>query len=119
MNYAELFGVDPKVAEKMAMTLEVWLDNPLLPVLEVAEKAGIGRTTFYNYRQNPAFMAEYKRRCQQRFAELEAAAIEVLANKLYDGNQRAAEFVADRVGYAPKQKLELETTKTIVVSVEE
>lgn len=99
--------------------LETWLNNPLLPFAEIAEKAGISETTFWSYRQDENFMEEYHKRCKQRFAELEALALENLAIKLENCDWNATKYALDSLDYSAKQKVDLSTSNTIKISIEE
>lgn len=104
---------------KMNHVLETWLENPLLRYDEVAEKAGISVRAFYDYRQNPEFVAEYNRRCDEWFGSLKCKAIEVIGNAIEDGDVKAAQWLADRVGYAPKTQVEVSTPNTVKISITE
>lgn len=110
------YGATNQGMEKhMEHSLNVWLSNPMLSLDEVADKAGISTTQFYRYRQMPAYMAEYRKRCRDRFSELEAKAIEVLENKLNEEDWKAVQYVLDGLDYNAKQKIE--TTATITINV--
>ena len=116
----EVFCVtDERQAERMDAMLTVWLNNPLLDYEEIAEKAGIGVTTFWTYRQNTKFMEEYRKRNRARFTALEAKLIEKFEEKVDDGDWQAIKYGLDGLDYGAKTKIELETTKTIMVSIEE
>lgn len=115
----ELYGVnDDETANRMEVMLCAWMDNPLLNFKECAEKAGIGTTTFWHYRKNEFFMAEYRRRCRQRFESMEAKALERLEEKIDDGDWNATKYVLDGLDYGGKNKVELDAKTTIVVNVE-
>lgn len=111
----------PSVATKedrMRKTLEIWLANPFDTFEQIAEKAGVGDKTFYRYRQNPEFMAEYHARQKERFSALEGKAIAQLENKLDEGEWKAIQYTLDGLGYKPIDKLEVQQT-TINVTVDE
>ena len=99
--------------------LQVWLDNPRLSFTEIAEKAGIDRTTFYWYRQDPEFMAKYHERCKQRFAQLEALALENLMDKLNDEDWQATKYALDGLKYNATQQVEVSTPTPITININE
>ena len=49
--------------ERRRKALETWVNNPLMSYEQIAEAAGISFTTFYRYRQDEDFMADYKKEC--------------------------------------------------------
>lgn len=106
------------IEDRKRKVLETWLDNPLLDYNEIAEKAGIPTRTFYDYRHNEAFMAEYRKRCRERFSGLEAKAIEVLDNKLNEEDWRACQYVLDSLDYGARQKIDAQCATTITINVE-
>ena len=107
-----------KMNENMNHVLEIWLNNPLLSYVEIAEKAGISDSTFLRYRQNEEFMKRYDARCKERFRDLQAKAMEQLEILIEQGHWNATKYALDGNDYAGKQKLEINST-TIKVSVEE
>lgn len=107
------------IDERKRIALQVWVDNPLLSFEEVAAKAGIADKTFYRYRQDPAFMDEYKKMCQERFKTLEGKAVYLLNEQLDAKNWNAIKYALDSLGYKPTDKVEQVTETTIKVSVED
>lgn len=99
--------------------LEVWLNNPRLNLAEIAEKAGISQNAFYKLRQNPEFMEEYHQRCQQRYKEAEALAIENLIDKLYEEDWQATKYALDGLNYGGKTAVELSTANSINIKIDE
>mgnify|MGYP002524590954 CR=1 FL=1 len=92
------YGADDGAMEnRMENVLTVWLENPLLTFEEIADKAHVGSSTFWRYRQNPEYMAEYHKRCRERFSGLEAKAIEVLDNKLGRVHTKESKIMANRI----------------------
>lgn len=87
--------------------LEVWLENPLIPLDEVADKAGIGKKTFWRYRQDAQFMEQYRNRCRERFAALENKAVTLLDVEMDKGNWNAIKYTLDGLGYKPTDKQEI------------
>lgn len=109
---------DDDTEARMLRTLEVWLNNPLMRLDDVAETAGVGKKTFYRYRQNPLFMEEYRKRQRERFAALEGKAIELLDQELDNKNWNAIKYTLDGLGYKPTDKVEI-TETTIKVDIDE
>ena len=107
----------PQQADKMRQIMQVWLDNPLLTLREVAEKAGVSHDTLHDYQQNPEWIAEYKAECDKRFECLRAAAVENLENALLDGDWRATTYVLDSLGYNATQKINVDGNTTIHISI--
>lgn len=105
--------------ERKAAALECWLNNPLLSFTEIAEKAGISDSTFLRYRQDPAFMEEYHRRCKAYFASLEALALENLTIRLEQNDWNATKYTLDSLDYSAKQKVDLSTPNTISIKISE
>lgn len=105
--------------QRMEIALQTWVDNPLLPLDEVAHLANISAKTFYRYRQEPQFMEEYHRRCQARFKSLEGKAVELLDEQLNIKNWNAIKFALENMGYKPTEKIEQVNETTIKVSVDE
>ena len=101
----------------MTAALETWLANPLLNYNEIAEKANIHPTTFWSYRTNPEFMEEYHKRNKERFASMEAKALEVLEIKLDEEDWKACQYVLDGLDYGGKTKIEANTATTITINV--
>lgn len=109
----------PKQAAKMKYVMQVWLSNPLLTAKEVAEKAGVSTDSFHDYQQNNEWMAEYKAECDKRFESLRAAAIKNLENALLNGDWRATTYVLDSLGYNATQKIDVDASTTIKISIDE
>ena len=98
--------------------LQVWLDNPTLPLDTVAEMAGVSIKTFYRYRQDKEFMERYHEEQKKRFASLEGKAIALLEQQMTDGNWQAIKYVLDGTDHKPEDKVSLNTT-VITVSIDE
>ena len=54
-------GTKTSKEERRRKALETWVNNPLMSYEQIAEAAGISFTTFYRYRQDEEFMADYKK----------------------------------------------------------
>jgi uncharacterized protein (DUF2384 family) len=103
---------------RMERTLETWLAMPLATFEEIAAASGVSDKTFYRYRQDASFMAEYSRRQKQRFAALEGKAIALLEEQMENRNWNAIKYTLDGTGYKPTDKVEVQQT-TISVSIDE
>lgn len=103
---------------RMERTLETWLAMPLATFEEIAAAAGVSDKTFWRYRQDPEFMAEYSRRQKQRFAALEGKAVALLEEQMDSRNWNAIKYTLDGCGFKPTDKVEVQQT-TICVSIDE
>lgn len=105
--------------ENQERVLATWLANPRLTYAEIAEKAGVGDRTFYQYRQDPAFIAEYEARCREWFDNLKSAAIDVVEEAIFDGDVKTAQWLLENVGYKAANKVEVDTPNTVKISITE
>lgn len=103
---------------KQQALLELWMNNPFATYKEIAAKANVDVKTFYNWRNDEAFMKEYHDRVQMRFKEMENKAMAQLENLVANGEWQAVKYVLDGSGYKPTDKLEVAQT-TINVSVDD
>lgn len=99
--------------------LEIWLDNPTIPLDTVADMAGVGRKTFWRYRKDENFMARYHEEQKKRFAALEGKAVALLDKQMEDGNWSAIKYVLDGNGYKPADKVDMNASTTISISIDE
>ena len=107
--------------ERRRKALETWVNNPLMSYEQIAEAAGISFTTFYRYRQDEEFMADYKKECQKRFNALEAKAVKLMEKQMDDGNWQAVKYCLDATGYKPEEKIKanVEAATTINLTINE
>lgn len=105
-------------AARMDKCLQVWLDNPTIPLDTVADMAGVGRKTFWRYRQDESFMAKYKEEQKKRFAALEGKAVALLDKQMDDGNWNAIKYVLDGNGYKPTEKLDV-SANNITITIDD
>lgn len=101
--------------DRMKRTLEVWLANPLGRFEDIAAAAGVSDKTFWRYRQDPDFMAEYHEQQKKRFSSLEGKAIAQLENKLNDGEWKAIQYTLDGLGYKATEKIEADVATSYTV----
>ena len=110
---------DASQEHRMEQVLEVWLNNPLLPLGEIAEKANVDFSTLCDYRKNEAWMQTYKEECDRRFECLRAAAIEQLENEVLDGKAWAVKYVLDGLNYSGVEKIDLGANTNIKITIDE
>ena len=110
---------DASQEHRMKQVMEVWLNNPLLTLGEIAEKANVDSSTFCDYRHNEAWMQTYKEECDRRFECLRAAAIEQLENEVLDGKAWAVKYVLDGLNYSGTEKIDLGSNTTIKISIDD
>lgn len=106
-----------RMEDRKEKAIEIWLANPLADLQTIAAKAGISDKTFYRYRQDAAFMDEYHNRLKQRFAALEGKAMFYLEDQIDAKNWNAIKYVLDSAGYKPTEKVDMNATTTINVSI--
>ena len=110
-------GSKQGLEERRQNALRVWVDNPLATFEEIGKKAGISDKTFWRYRQDPEFMAEYKKMCQSRFAALEGKAVAKLEKQVDEDNFQAIKYVLDATGYKPTDKIDASIDSVITIKV--
>ena len=110
---------DASQQHRMEQVLEVWLNNPLLTMGEIAQKANIDVSTFCDYRRNKAWMETYKEECDRRFESLRAAALEQLENEVLDGKAWAVKYVLDGLNYSGTEKIDLGANTNIKITIDE
>lgn len=99
--------------------LQMWVNNPNVPLDDIAKMAGIGSTTFWKYRQMPDFMERYHILCKERFAALEAKAVAALEKQIDEGSFQATKYALDAAGYAAAKKIDIDATTTYTIVVDE
>ena len=102
--------------ERQNALLEYWVNNPNKTYIEICKDCKVAKETFARWRKSEEFMERYKALCQQRFKELEAQAVEKLANAVDKGEWNAVKYVLDGQGYSATQKLDV-STNTIKVTI--
>lgn len=105
--------------ERMQKVLEAMVNNPNLSNEEICDLVGIGTSTFYRYKQDPDFMAQYHEMCQARFKSLEAKALQQLDKALDRGDFRAVKYALDSLGYKPTEKIEADVNRDVVITIGE
>lgn len=99
--------------------LEFLLANPLLTNTEAGKKIGVSRNTIMAWKNNPEFMAEYKRMLKEKWEDSELMAMETMQNLARSGDFKASKYILDSLGYAPAQKIEADVKNDIIINIEE
>lgn len=99
--------------------IEALLANPSISNEKVAPMVGINRNTVREWKKNPEFQEEYKRRLKEKWQSCEDIAIDTMRNLAIDGDFKASKYILDSMGYAPAQKIEADVSTNIVINVEE
>lgn len=99
--------------------IEALLANPSISNEKVAPIVGINRNTVREWKKNPEFQEEYKKRLKEKWESCEDIAIDTMRNLAIDGDFKASKYILDSMGYAPAQKIEADVATNIVVNVEE
>ena len=96
--------------------LQFWVNHPEMTFADICIQCNVAKKTFDTYRKDDEFMKRYRELCQQRFKELEAQAVEKLAQAVAKGDWNAVKYVLDGQGYSATQKLDI-ATNTIKVNI--
>lgn len=101
--------------------IEFLLANPLLTNIEAGKQIGVSRNTIAEWKKNPEFQEEYKRRLQEKWESAEVMAMETVQNLARSGDFKAAKYILDSLGYAPVQKQEIhaDVSTDININIEE
>lgn len=101
--------------------IEYLLANPMMTNLEAAKQVGVNRNTIAEWKKNPAFQEEYKKRLQEKWEGAEVLAMETMQNLARSGDFKASKYILDSLGYAPVQKQEIhaDVNTDIVINIEE
>ena len=101
--------------------IEFLLANPMMTNLEAAKQIGVNRNTISEWKKNPEFQAEYKKRVQEKWEGSELLAMETVQNLARSGDFKAAKYILDSLGYAPVQKQEIhaDVSTDINISIED
>ena len=101
--------------------IEFLMANPLLTNIEAGKQIGVSRNTIAEWKKNPEFQEEYKKRLQEKWESAEVMAMETVQNLARGGDFKAAKYILDSLGYAPVQKQEIhaDVTTDININIEE
>ena len=97
--------------------IERLIANPLLPDTELAEEIGVNRNTLRNWKKNPEFQEEYKRRLAEIWQDSERAAIDMMQSLARSGDFKANKYILDSLGYAPSQKIDATVSQDVVINI--
>lgn len=99
--------------------IELLLANPLMTNLEAGKQMGVSRNTIMEWKKNPEFKEEYKRRLREKWEDAEGMAIEMMQNLARKGDFKANKYILDSLDYAPAQKIEADVKTDIAIVIDE
>ena len=99
--------------------IEALLANPGISNEAVARVVGINRNTVREWKKNPEWQDEYKKRLKEKWESSEEIAIHTMRNLALEGDFKASKYILDSLGYAPTQKIDANVSTNIVINVEE
>lgn len=105
-------------ARQMAY-IDFLLANPMMTNIEAGKKIGVSRNTIAEWKKNPEFTDEYKRRLKEKWEGAELIAQETMQNLARSGDFKASKYILDSLGYAPVQKIEADISQDIVINIED
>lgn len=111
-------GKIEEISRRYERVAEVWVANPFKTYTEIAEIAGVSERTFFRYKDDPAFLAVYDRKCRETFRLMQSKAIQNLQKMIDSGNWNATKYALDGNEYTGTQKVAVQNT-TINVSVDD
>lgn len=106
------------LTNKMLEGIEVMLAHPEASYVKLAELIGVNRNTITAWKHNEEFMAEYKRRLKQIWADSEAIAVRTMISLASDGDFKASKYILDSMDYAPTTKIEADVSSNINITIE-
>lgn len=99
--------------------IEAMLAHPSASYVQLAEIVGCNRNTITEWKRNPEFMAEYKRRLKEMWEDSEGIAVKTMIKLADEGDFKAAKYILDSMDYAPTTKIEAEVKSDIVINIGE
>ena len=99
--------------------IEALLANPGISNEAVAKIVGINRNTVREWKKNPEWQEEYKRRLKEKWESSEEIAIHTMRNLALDGDFKASKYILDSLGYAPAQKIEADVNNNINITIDD
>lgn len=104
---------------KQKAYIEAYLQNPLLPMNEVAKMLNIPPNTVYNwkYQNINGFTDELNKQLQEKWDEAKFMASDNMFNLAKDGDFKALKYILDYKGFAAPTKVEAEVDTTINITV--
>ena len=99
--------------------IEALLANPGISNEAVAKIVGINRNTVREWKKNPEWQEEYKRRLKEKWESSEEIAIHTMRNLALDGDFKASKYILDSLGYAPAQKIVADVDNNIKITIDD
>jgi uncharacterized protein YbgA (DUF1722 family) len=106
------------LTNKMLEGIEVMLAHPDASYMKLAEMIGVNRNTITAWKHNETFMAEYKRRLKEIWADSEAVAVRTMISLATEGDFKASKYILDSMDYAPTTKIEADVKTDINITIE-
>ena len=97
--------------------IEAMLANPSASQVALAEMVGCNRNTILEWKRNPEFQAEYKRRLKEMWADAEGIAVKTMVKLAEEGNYQASKYILDSHDYAPATKIEADISSKVVINI--
>ena len=99
--------------------IDFLMANPMMTNTEAGKQVGVNRNTIAEWKKNPEFDAEYRRRLKEKWEGAELLAQETMQNLARNGDFKASKYILDSLGYAPVQKIEADINQDINIVIEE
>lgn len=99
--------------------IDFLMANPMMTNIEAGKQIGVSRNTIAEWKKNPEFDAEYRRRLKEKWEGAELIAQETMQNLARSGDFKASKYILDSLGYAPAQKIEADINQDICISIED
>lgn len=104
----------------MLACIELEIAEPSFPCDLVAKTCGVALETLYGYHMNPLYKEEKARRLKEKFAGLEAKAMDSLDANVSAGDWNATKWVLEALGYGKEEvkKVQVSMDDTIKIRIE-
>lgn len=97
--------------------IEALLANPGISNEAVAREVGINRNTVREWKKNPEWQDEYKKRLKEKWESSEEIAIHTMRNLALEGDFKASKYILDSLGYAPTQKIDANVSNEVNIVI--
>lgn len=97
--------------------IEALLANPGISNEAVARVVGINRNTVREWKKNPEWQEEYKKRLKEKWESSEEIAIHTMRNLALEGDFKASKYILDSLGYAPTQKIDANVSNEVNIVI--
>jgi uncharacterized protein YjcR len=98
--------------------IEAMIAHPDWSYVKLAEEIGCNRNTITEWKRNEIFMAEYKKRLKEVWADSEAIAVRTMIDLAREGDFKASKYILDSMDYAPTTKIEADVKTDINITIE-